>query len=687
MFKITAKLVIGTLLTLSLIASNGLAFHKDNSISKIKSTEWDGHKNTQKDYELKNSSLNCTSSSEGILEKKEGEAVIDPKTGVQEISSVSGELKFEEIETPKIKISGYHLTNSINTDGRLTLLPELNSKNKLDLNVDWSDITLLEILKIYCLQLKTEERPDKFKGSYLKDFYTQVALDNGFVKLKDTKQIGDYNQKLIGGEYGEEILKKGIIINNSDAVWYVPDYLIDQYKQNISDIEKNNKNKLRTIAINEGNNSWISKNKQNYIDEFKEKLNEYEKIITDLETKRDILVNDLATYEKQIKNAKKKIKTTFIEANIANEDIKSRKLLIAAAEETFLSGIEFEEYDKRLEKIKDIKFKKYRRYLELLEIIKKAEKSKETSDFVGKTGFVLPLLEILGGNFKLISDKNGLIEDFNNLGELTSESIIADDDMDHLDKDIEYQINKLDEQIFTPLEELMDQYIKLKKDKSWTSYAIYFIIFLVIVGGVIYHFNSRKKLSEARNEAEERINNLKRDFDGKLRNTSDEIKSVSRVARSQQSTQNIEKEIVQEILKTAEEITASQYDELVFEYKEALEDFSKVAAFKQKWNGLALSRKERQDGTKTILVSSTRAFEKAEIWCVTFSDNYFAFPGSSVKTNMATYMNLDFEKASRDFKGVLTISTGSSYSTEPAVLRRGGAGFVVDSAGIIVFPN
>ena len=54
---------------------------------------------------------------------------------------------------------------------------------------------------------------------------------------------------------------------------------------------------------------------------------------------------------------------------------------------------------------------------------------------------------------------------------------------------------------------------------------------------------------------------------------------------------------------------------------------------------------------------------------------------------MATYMNLDFEKASRDFKGVLTISTGSSYSTEPAVLRRGGAGFVVDSAGIIVFPN
>ena len=124
-----------------------------------------------------------------------------------------------------------------------------------------------------------------------------------------------------------------------------------------------------------------------------------------------------------------------------------------------------------------------------------------------------------------------------------------------------------------------------------------------------------------------------------------------------------------------------------FSYKEALEDFSKVAAFKQKWHGLALSRKERQDGTKTVLVSSSRAFEKAEIWCVTFSEKYFAFPGSSVKSNMAIYMNFDFQKADVDFKGVFTISSGSNYSTEPAVIRRGGAGFVVDRIGKISFPD
>ena len=54
---------------------------------------------------------------------------------------------------------------------------------------------------------------------------------------------------------------------------------------------------------------------------------------------------------------------------------------------------------------------------------------------------------------------------------------------------------------------------------------------------------------------------------------------------------------------------------------------------------------------------------------------------------MATYMNLDFEKAQRDFKGVFLIASGSSYSTEPCVLRRGGAGFVVERVGKLTFPQ
>ena len=196
-------------------------------------------------------------------------------------------------------------------------------------------------------------------------------------------------------------------------------------------------------------------------------------------------------------------------------------------------------------------------------------------------------------------------------------------------------------------------------------------------------------MDELKREAEEKVGSLKNEFEDKLKTTSDQIKSVSRTAvRSQQSTANLgASEPIQEQPKTKEEIIAEKYDELVSDYKEALEDFSKVAGFKQKWHGLALSRKERQDGTKTILINSSRAFEKAEIWCVTFSEKYFAFPGSTVKSNMATYMNLDFEKAGRDFKGVFAVSSGSNYLTEPSVLRRGGAGFVVERMGKIIFPN
>ena len=68
-------------------------------------------------------------------------------------------------------------------------------------------------------------------------------------------------------------------------------------------------------------------------------------------------------------------------------------------------------------------------------------------------------------------------------------------------------------------------------------------------------------------------------------------------------------------------------------------------------------------------------------------DKYFAFPGSTVKSNMAIYMNFDFQKADQDFKGVFAVSTGTSYTTEPSVLRRGGAGFVVERVGKLIFPD
>ena len=57
MLKTIAKLLIATLLTLSLIASNVLAFHKVNSLPMTKSTEWNGDNETRKDYEFDNNKL------------------------------------------------------------------------------------------------------------------------------------------------------------------------------------------------------------------------------------------------------------------------------------------------------------------------------------------------------------------------------------------------------------------------------------------------------------------------------------------------------------------------------------------------------------------------------------------------------------------------------------------------------
>ena len=227
-----------------------------------------------------------------------------------------------------------------------------------------------------------------------------------------------------------------------------------------------------------------------------------------------------------------------------------------------------------------------------------------------------------------------------------------------------------------------------KAKTPWIKYAIYLVIFLALVAGILYLILYLRKAKEDLEEkAEKKVGSLKSDLEGKIKHTSEQIRSVRTSSTRQSQSQTEAQPAVKEEPKTPEQIIADKYDELISDYNDALDDFSKVAGFKQKWNGLALSRKERQEGTKTVLISSSRAFEKAEIWCVTFSDKYFAFPGSTVKSNMATYMNLDFEKASRDFKGVFSVSSGSSYVAEPSVLRKGGAGFVVERSGKIIFPN
>ena len=457
-----------------------------------------------------------------------------------------------------------------------------------------------------------------------------------------------------------------------------------QNKKNVAKIKSDKKKQERKKATKKGNDQWISENKQNYLDKFNKKIDKYESVITKLKTKRNKLINRYKEYEELDKKAKEDIEIAFDDlANIGNQEIKDLKRLIRDDKKSFLSGIEITEYKERLKTIEKINFKKYKNYTSLKNLIKRADKSNKVENFIGTDA-----TKILGITFK--QSKIGYIQEFNNIKnrDLGSGSEVDKKNIDQLIYDIDNQIKNINLFIIKPVQELVALDDELGKRIPWLKYIIYFVIFLVLVGIIVVVLIQQRKMKDLRAEANEKVGSLKSDLEGKFRDTSEQIRSVNRITdRAQQSGITTPLESVQEIPKTPEEIISSKYDELVSEYKEALEDFSKVAAFKQKWQGLALSRKERQDGTKTILVSSTRAFEKAEIWCLTFSDKYFAFPGSSVKSNMATYMNLDFEKASRDFKGVFAISSGSTYSTEPSVLRRGGVGFVVERVGTISFPN
>ena len=230
MTNIFARFFVTLLLSFLLITSNSLAFHKKDSKSDNKSSDWDGTPGAKKISETIAKKDFCAHSAKGIKVIEAGDPVIDQTTGKQRINEQTGNPEFDEKEVYKIKVSGYHTPEPRNTGGILIPTPA----NGLNFNIsqDWGDIKLVTVLKMYCLQLKTEDRPNKFNGSYLEDFYRLVAAENGYLKADGV--TGDYNKKLMEGPEGRgpiegrDILKDGIIISNPDAVWYLPDFLIKQ---------------------------------------------------------------------------------------------------------------------------------------------------------------------------------------------------------------------------------------------------------------------------------------------------------------------------------------------------------------------------------------------------------------------------------------------------------------------------
>ena len=669
MFKNIIRLIITSLLTIFLISSNALAFHA-NGKSLIQLNVKDGliKKELQSEY--------CTINVKAhVIKEKNKKTKVSKKKVSKKEKSDEERLKELDAELAKpkkkeqvklidvFKIQSYHAKEIIEAPKVLDI-SVLKKMKKIG-----PETSIQNLLSYYCLQEIKDESSKEFKiNNEIKSLYNKIAEINGYI---DENGNGNRNFSIEG-----EILKKGKIILDVEGILIISKarFIIDEEDKIKKEAKKVADDAAAAAAAKKDNDEWISLNKQDFLEKVRDKQKEYQDEIKTLENERDNIALLINEYIDIFETAEGKLKILQTFDNHTQE-IKSLKIEIIESGSLYLKDSYIRNFEKDYSPLSKINFKKkYDNYRNIDDLLARAEKSKSKKHFVG---YKPPLRK----------KKIGFLAEFKNIKGRDLGAKREMIDIDALKIAIEEEINGIKILILIPFEDLQTLDNEYANKLPIKEIIIGLIILLVIVGFILYHLSSRRKLNDAKNEAEERISNLKRDFDGQLRNTSDQIRSVSRVSRSQQSTQISEPAPVQEISKTPEEMISSQYDELVSEYKEALEDFSKVAAFKQKWHGLALSRKERQDGTKTILISSTRAFEKAEIWCLTFSDKYFAFPGSSVKSNMATYMNLDFEKASRDFKGVFAISSGSTYSTEPSVLRRGGVGFVVERVGTISFPN
>lgn len=668
------KLILTVFFSTLLINTHLLAFHKNGTLDKIIEVQ-EGIK--KKDIQ----SNHCAVQVEKIIPpKKEDNKEQTEKTKEDGILIINEKTKYsvidyhgEFLEAPK-ELDFSILKNKIG--GILYLGP---------------NYTIEQLLDYYCIQEQPEENKDTlFKKA------NKTLLDT----IAEINEYSGKDSKIEGKIFDDGKIK--LFIEGKQLIYAKAQFIIDEENRiqvlkakeaedkRIADQKRKERN-ARKNAEKKGNEQWISENKANFLDLFEKKLNEYENKISDLETKRKNLKTNLDIFEQFMSDAEEDSKNAIADlVNRDNQQIKDLREILRDNIKEYLSKNDFEGYKLKFKNIEKVNFKKYRNYTTLKDLIKRAEKSKKAKDFVGKDGFEIKLPDFLGGKTKKITgDKIGFIQEFKNIEkrELGSGSVEDEENMDQLNKSIEDHSENIKNYVNFKVDELKALDEELGQRIPWNLIIIGAVIAIIIIAAGVYLYFQRKEMDQLKREAEEKVGSLKNEFEGKLKSTSEQIKSVSRNTQSSQQNSLKAEEIVEEKPKTPEEIIAEKYDELVSDYKEALDDFTKVAGFKQKWHGLALSRKERQEGTKTILINSSRAFEKAEIWCVTFSDKYFAFPGSTVKSNMATYMNLDFEKASRDFKGVFAVSTGSSYTTEPCVLRRGGAGFVVERVGKIIFPN
>ena len=230
-------------------------------------------------------------------------------------------------------------------------------------------------------------------------------------KKKNTKYTSDNSS---------EINTKEKAINNAKSkCWFDPKHIVGDWPYSnciVVSVESTNvklkkeaARKAKLKAQKEANAKWISENKQKYLEQFKNKLKEFENNITALKTEREKLKNNLDTLEDFYTETEQKYNITINKIiNIDNQEVINLLKALRKNTKQYLSERNLQNYKKRFKKLEQINFENYANYKILKELVKNAENSSNVKDFVGKNA-------IKFNDFTFIENKIGFIDEFRNL--------------------------------------------------------------------------------------------------------------------------------------------------------------------------------------------------------------------------------------------------------------------------------
>ena len=252
--------------------------------------------------------------------------------------------------------------------------------------------------------------------------------------------------------------------------------LTNVYSKNLVSVEEEAQREKEAVTrtLLKANEKWITQNKQDYIDTFNKKLNEYEIVIAKLQEKRKFINTKVLDTEKLYLSKTEEIENSIENiVNVSNKEIKQLLSTIRVNKVLHLSNSNLEYYKDKIKNFNKVKFKDYTNYKSLKNLIIQATRSNNITDFVGKDGFEIKLPKILGGKKKkLTGDTIGFIQEFKNIKDkdLGYTFKLDQKNLDQLLKDIDNNTQSINNLILKPINDLKILDDKLSKRNFYLNF-------------------------------------------------------------------------------------------------------------------------------------------------------------------------------------------------------------------------